>query len=1629
MEFLRRFSPPPPQLRSHPRLFAAGCFLAALASLAAKPLPVPFESDYQAEIWGLEERFPENSCSGIVLASDGYMWIGTFRGLVRFNGRDFLPWAPATMPELKSTGVVNLHHDRQGRIWISTMEGLVMNDGATWRRWGVADGWDDPADFVRSYAEDGKGGFVLTRFSGRVVRFEGGKFHPLPTPPGVGGALCAFDREGALYGYRPGFVGWYSGGEWRRLEGETNLAARAVGVGQTRDGHALIVCRDEILRLRGGRVVARLPLTRMVSNFWQLAEDTAGNLWLPAVEAGVYRIRPDGATRQFLKADGLAHSGGTRVVYPADDGSVWIGSGVGGLARFRPVRFRYLGDEEGLGDREVLTLTALRDSRILFTPHGGGLRYFDGINTVRPFSFSGSPSTLYRAVLRTRDDTVWLGAFGKGLWRLDGSTLSAEATSIIEPTETINTLFEDSRQRLWVGGDRHVVVRENGVFREVPFPAGTQGRRPTLFAERRDGTVLLARHHEIYAFDGAGLRAEPVARLPFEWRVSTLLLDARDRLWIGTAGHGLSVFHEGKLHRLHPDRGLPGAAIGALVQDDHGRLWFGSGRNVVRADPEELWAMAQDRERQPTFQIFDRDDGMRDLDFPYGTQPNVTKDERGRLWFALIRGAAMVDPASITLNERPPKVVIESISYVPDGAVRPVELPVLADQPLLSLPAGSRMIRINYAALDYFAPRKQRFRVRLNGAAQEWQDMQGETNVSFHELAPGGHSIHVQASGSDGVWNRTGAQLAFELAPFYWQTTWFRTVATLSLLGLVAGTAWLATHRRMRVAENTLDRERRLAEAQARLGLVLENTSDFVAFADKAGRLAYVNRAGRALVGLATEADVRTTPVANILPGWAQQEHAAVALPGAMHAGTWSGESALLHRDGREIPVSQVLIAHRSADGALDFTSMIARDISAAKRHAKVQDALRELATSLTAALEPPSLGRTVAAACRTLFAPDAFYLVLLEPDGEVALTAYMEDTAPGETSPQPVLSHLHTLSPHLQPVLRGEPLLLNRADPNTPDFGPASLPWGYTERRSLSIMYAPVRWEARVIGILSLQSYTPGRYGASDLEQFQTLANHCAAAIARINAEASLRKNEERLRLAMQSARMGSWEIDLATNRLLASAEAAAVYGLSGDALSGSPTNLATGVAEPEAGILRDLLYHLLQGTTLDIDHMHRLILADGTERWLELKGRRERSAEPGSRGRIIGVTTDITSRQRAEAERAKLEEQLRQSQKLEAIGTLAGGIAHDFNNILTAILGNADLATFDVGPDHPAHEFLEKIKQSGQRARDLVRRILAFSRPHETHRQPTALPPVVEEVVKLLRSTIPASVEITVRAAPQTPLVEVDSTELHQVLLNLGTNAAHALAGRPGRIDFHLAEHHIEADEKREPIGLKPGRYARLTVSDNGQGIPAEILPRIFDPFFTTKGPGEGTGLGLSVAHGIVRASGGTITVQSTVGTGTAFELFLPAALEAAPVERPAGAVAAKPSAPPAKPGQRLLLVDDEELLVFAAEKILARSGYTVTSFTRPLAALAAFRAAPERFDLVVSDLSMPEMSGIALASELLRLRPELPVVLISGYLRPADREAARIVGIREIIEKPMTPQDLLPVIARLVGTRPGK
>ena len=388
---------------------------------------------------------------------------------------------------------------------------------------------------------------------------------------------------------------------------------------------------------------------------------------------------------------------------------------------------------------------------------------------------------------------------------------------------------------------------------------------------------------------------------------------------------------------------------------------------------------------------------------------------------------------------------------------------------------------------------------------------------------------------------------------------------------------------------------------------------------------------------------------------------------------------------------------------------------------------------------------------------------------------------------------------------------------------------------------------------------------------------------------------------------------------------------------------------------------------------------------------------------------------------ERKKVEAQLLQAQKMDAIGRLAGGIAHDFNNILGAIMGNTEIAKLDDMVSPTTADCLDSILKATGRAADLVRQILSFSRRSEQERRPVQLHIVVAEAIKLLRATVPTSIEFkTSLAKPRTVLV--DSSQIHQVVMNLCTNAAHAMRDRPGILTVELDEMELDTSFTRVHPDLRPGPYARLKVADNGCGMDQATLERIYEPFFTTKGPGEGTGLGLSVVHGIMKSHDGGITVQSCLGEGSTFQLYFPIhGVEAS-------APPAESDPVPRSNGQHVLFVDDEEPLSMIGGVVLRHLGYQVTTKKNGAEALAAVREHPDRFDIVITDLTMPGLSGTDLARELLAIRPELPIILTTGFSANITAEVARQIGFRDLLFKPNNIRTLGEAIHRVLrGSNP--
>jgi PAS domain S-box-containing protein len=514
-----------------------------------------------------------------------------------------------------------------------------------------------------------------------------------------------------------------------------------------------------------------------------------------------------------------------------------------------------------------------------------------------------------------------------------------------------------------------------------------------------------------------------------------------------------------------------------------------------------------------------------------------------------------------------------------------------------------------------------------------------------------------------------------------------------------------------------------------------------------------------------------------------------------------------------------------------------------------------------------------------------------------------------------------------------------------------------------------------------------------------------------------ALRESEERYALAMEGANEGHWDWDVAADRLFRSPRMKVLHGQNADSPVGSGREWlgAVDVHPEDRPRVETALRNHLEGRVPRFESEYRVQHPSGEWHWVLSRGRCSFD-NAGQASRFVGSAVDITERKQAQLVKEGLELQLRQSQKMEAVGTLAGGIAHDFNNVLGAILGYGELALEHAAGNRDLRRYLDNVMHAAVRAKLLVERILGFSRSSLGDQVLFNVQGVVSETLELLVASLPGDIRLDTRLKAGDAAVIGDATYLHQVTMNLCTNALQAMA-RGGVLGVTLER--IVLTHPRTLIrgALVPGDYIRLAVSDTGAGISADLLERIFDPFFTTKSVGEGTGLGLSMVHGIVADLGGAIDVHSQVGVGTHFEVFLPVAGEAAVANNEAA------SALPMGSGETVMIVDDEQPLVALAEEVVARFGYEPVGFVSSTEALEAFCARPQRFDAIITDEMMPELAGTELARKIRALRPSIPILLMSGRAEGPLLDAANEVGIDEVLRKPLHAREIAESLARVL------
>ena len=578
-------------------------------------------------------------------------------------------------------------------------------------------------------------------------------------------------------------------------------------------------------------------------------------------------------------------------------------------------------------------------------------------------------------------------------------------------------------------------------------------------------------------------------------------------------------------------------------------------------------------------------------------------------------------------------------------------------------------------------------------------------------------------------------------------------------------------------------------------------------------------------------------------------------------------------------------------------------------------------------------------------------------------------------------------------------------------DLAPDNEEYWYEIYGKVALTGKPTRFESQAMALGSHYEVCAYRIGGPESKKVAILCNNITE---RKRAEEDLRRSEQRRSMALEAALAGTWEWDLATNLNIWSDELWHLYGLEKFSCQPSYTEWQR-LVHPDDLPKTEQMVKDAVCRSMDFNIEWRLKHSDGSERWLMSRGRPVKDAH----GRVVqylGTVIDITERRRTEETNKVLHSQLVHAQKMEAIGTLAGGIAHDFNNILSAVLGYSDMVREDSLTQSVKTRDVEQIIKAGQRAKDLVQQILAFSRQASTSKILIKPKNIICEAIKLLRASLPTTISIEQDIAADVGNIIADPIQIHQIVMNLCTNSFHAMEVEGGTLTICLKKTVLKQEDILDKPHLWIGQFLQLSIKDTGAGIAPDIQQKIFEPYFTTKEVGKGTGMGLAMVHGIVQNLGGSISLESRIGEGTHFSILLPV-VETAPVPG-LEATALIPGGE-----EHILFIDDEEILNEMGKIMLERLGYRVTASNNSTEALAFFAQQPETIDLVITDMTMPGMTGIELAQRILQIRPEMPIILCTGYSSLISEERAKSLGIKGFALKPMAKKDISTIIREVL------
>lgn len=811
------------------------------------------DTEYLIDSWETDQGLPENSATAMVQTPEGYLWFGTFNGLVRFDGVRFTVFDPSNTPGLPSAGIVNLHLDAAQRMWVSTYRGLVVSDPGRWTAFKPVPEFS--GDYVRSFAER-DGVMVLTSFDGKVFIGRGGDVEAIPPPPEGRprqGYVGAVDRQGVIWLSQTAgqYFGHWTGQAWKTSPLKDRIHPGFVGLTTGPEGDLRVVTRREVLRLEGAEIRLAMPIRseRVLTAAWRVGLDRQGALWIAG--DGLHRVLPTGEVRSFDTTTGLTYDA-LRFVLEDREGNLWVGSSGGGLMRFKTRVFRTFVEEGTSKARNMKAVLEEAPGRMLFGSYQGGLhRWKDG--SVEPLPGAEQPQSAWvQCLLRDRSGNRWVGGYA--------AAPAVSPLTVFTPTgrmpvpagtggRSIESLFEDSHGRIWIGGSTSLVRYEAGSFQPETHGIASLMKEVHAMAEDVAGDILWAANSEGLFARRGGVWEE--VRLADHRPVKDALclkVHPDGSLWVGGVSGGLLRLRNGVWSAIGIPQGIPVRHVANILEDGLGYWWMGSNRGILRASIRQLEAVADGRAERVDCLQFDLADGLASVECSMEVQTSAARSSDGRLWFATLKGVAVVDPSRVPLNTLAPTVRIEEIR-VEDSRGEQRLIPVAGPTPIEVAP-DTRELSVYLAGLSFTAPEKMRFAYRLEGVDGKWRDLGGQRSLYFSKPAPGRYRLLARASNNDGLWSEAAAVVAFHVQPHFWQAGWFRGLAVLVLGGGLGALLSALQRNRLRRAEERLAQQQALATERARTAAMVQHASDAILLLDRQGQVLFQSPSASRILGV-----------------------------------------------------------------------------------------------------------------------------------------------------------------------------------------------------------------------------------------------------------------------------------------------------------------------------------------------------------------------------------------------------------------------------------------------------------------------------------------------------------------------------------------------------------------------------------------------------------------------------------------------------------------------------------------------------------------------------------------------------------------------------------------------------------